>query len=65
MEAFKFNTTILENGIIQIPEIAELAHRSIEIFIVLKQPDTSTTNPPEKSQSMDHFLKKWTGIIKS
>lgn len=62
MEAFKFDTTVLENGIIKIPEIAQFAHRSVEIFIVVKQPDSIST--PDKSQSIEQFLEKWTGFIK-
>lgn len=62
MEAFKFNTTVLENGIIQIPEIAQFAHRPVEIFIVVQQPDSIAS--PNTSQSIEQFLEKWTGFIK-
>ena len=36
MEAYKFETTIQENGVIQIPEIARFAHRQVEVFIVVR-----------------------------
>ncbi len=62
MEAYKFETTVLENGIIQIPEISKLAHHPIEIFIVIKQLDSMAST--ETSQSIDQFLNKWTGFIK-
>jgi len=62
MKALKFNTTVLENGIIQIPEIAQLVDRSVEIFIVVKPPDTAAE--PETCQSIEQFLEKWTGFLK-
>jgi hypothetical protein len=42
MEAYKFETTVLKNGIIQISEMPQFASRLVEIFIVVKQPDNST-----------------------
>lgn len=61
MEAYKFETTVLDNGIIQIPEISKFAHRSIEVFVVLKQPESWNAN---KRQTITHFLDKWTGFLK-
>ena len=62
MEAFKYNTKILKNGIIEIPEISKYAHRPVEIFIVLKEPENPTVS--KRSQSIDQFLEKWTGFMK-
>ncbi len=62
MEAFKFETTVLENGVIKIPEISQLAHRPVEIFIVPKQPDAQKDS--ESQQTIDQFLEKWTGFLK-
>jgi hypothetical protein len=61
MEAYKFETTIRENGLVQIPEMAGLAHQRVEIFIVVPQPDTQETKP---SQSIEAFLDKWRGFLK-
>ena len=62
METYKFETTVSENGIIQIPEISQLANRPIEIFIVVKQPDSIARS--NTSQSIDQFLNKWTGFMR-
>ncbi len=35
MEAYKFETTIQENGVIQIPEMARLTHQRVEVFVVV------------------------------
>ncbi len=61
MEVYKFETTVLENGVIQLPEIAEFAHRPVEIFVVLKQ--TNISKKDKKQQSVTHFLEKWTGFL--
>ncbi len=63
VEAYKFETVVLEDGVIQIPEISQFAHRPIEVFIVLKQPDTRWVDA-EKEQTMAQFLAKWTGFLK-
>ena len=63
MEAYKFETTVLDNGVIQIPEISQLAHHSVEVFIVVKQPAVQSDN--KTSQSIEMFLEKWTGFMKS
>ncbi len=61
METFKYNTRILKNGIIEIPEISKYAHRPVEVFIVLKEPDKLPVS--KSSQSIDHFFEKWTGFM--
>jgi len=62
MEAYKFETIVLENGIIQIPEISKFANRPIELFIIVK-----TSEKPERvrqPQTIEKFLEKWTGFLK-
>ncbi|MCA9937889.1 MAG: hypothetical protein KC418_04565 [Anaerolineales bacterium] len=63
MEAYKFQTTIQEDGIIQIPRIAKWVNQQVEVFIVL-----GPENPPEPSPtpvpSIITFLKKWHGFLK-
>lgn len=61
MEAYKFETIVQENGVIQIPEIAKFAHQQIEVFIVVKLDSLSET---KKQQPIDHFLDKWKGVLK-
>ncbi|MBI9037394.1 MAG: hypothetical protein JEY97_04605 [Bacteroidales bacterium] len=58
MEALKFNTKILENGMIKLPEITDLANREIEIIIVLKGEKMNN-----KQISASEFLKKWSGFL--
>ncbi len=48
MEAYKFETIVLENGIIQIPEIARFAHHRVEIFIVVRPTVKQETREPSK-----------------
>ena len=59
MQAYKFVTKVLENGIIKIPEIVNYVNQEIEIFIVLK----SKFHKREKKISADEFLNKWTGFL--
>jgi len=62
MEAYKFETTVSENGIIQLPEISKLANRQIEIFIVVKQADKQADTADK--QTPEQFIDKWTGFLK-
>ncbi|KPA14123.1 hypothetical protein MHK_005668 [Candidatus Magnetomorum sp. HK-1] len=62
MHAYKFETTILDNGIIQLPEISKYANQQIEIFIVIKQIDQQVHT--KAKQPVDQFLNKWTGFLK-
>ncbi len=61
MEAYKFETTVLENGTIQIPEIASFVHQQVEIFIVVKP---TVKKESRKQRTIENFLAKWTGFIK-
>ncbi len=62
MEAYKFETTVSENGIIQLPEISKLANRQIEIFIVVKQADKQADTTDK--QTPEQFIDKWAGFLK-
>lgn len=60
MEAYKFETVIQENGVIQIPEISKFADHQAEIFIVVKpkpKPKAAT------QQTVNDFLDKWRGLL--
>ena len=59
MEAYKFATTVLEHGIIKIPELESYADKKVDVFIVLKTERKAVT----KSKSMDDFLSKWSGFF--
>ena len=59
MEAFKFATTVLENGIIKIPELKDYADQKVEVFVVLKP---KKPNKPG-NKKMDDFFMKWGGIF--
>ncbi len=56
--AYKFETTVLENGIIQIPDFKHFVDQEIEIFIVIK-------SPPKKQKKLtaDDFINKWSGFL--
>lgn len=61
MEAYKYDVTVQENGIIQIPELSRFANRTVEVLIMVKPQGPSETAP---LQTFDAFLKKWSGVIK-
>ncbi len=61
MEAYKFETTILENGIIKIPDFQEFESKEVEVFIVFK-PQKKIKE--DKKQTIEEFIKEWTGFAK-
>ena len=61
MEAYKFETTVLQGGTFRIPECARFANRPVEVFVVVKTPEGSQHEQP--SQSIEEFLTKWTGFL--
>ncbi len=61
MDAYKFEATVQENGILQIPEIAKFAHQQVEIFIVVTP---KTKLEAEKQEPVETFLNKWKGSLK-
>jgi hypothetical protein len=59
MEAYKFETTILENGMIQIPNFQKLKSRKVEVLILYK-----IENEPEpKVKEAEEFINKWFGYF--
>lgn len=60
MNAYKFETTVQNDGVIQIPELKKLANHKIEIFIV----DKSNEEKSSGYKSFKDFSKKWAGFIK-
>ncbi|XOF35076.1 MAG: hypothetical protein ACL93V_07260 [Candidatus Electrothrix sp. YB6] len=59
MEAYKFKTTVLRNGVIKLPEISQYAERQVEVFVVIKQAENTS-----QERSMEQFLEKWTGFLR-
>jgi len=59
MEAYKFATTVLENGIIKIPELKDYADQKVEVFVVLKP----KKNIEPSNKTMDDFFIKWAGAF--
>jgi hypothetical protein len=60
MKAYKFATTVLENGIIKIPELRGYADQKVEVFVVLKP----KRNIKPGNKKIDDFFMKWAGIFK-
>jgi len=59
MEAYKFETTILENGMIQIPNFQKLKSKKVEVLILYqleKEPET-------KVKEAEEFINKWFGYF--
>ena len=59
MEAYKFATTVLENGIIKIPELKGYADQKVEVFVVLKH----KKNIKASKKTMANFIAKWAGAF--
>ena len=59
MEAFKFETTVLEDGTIKIPQLKDFVNKKIELFYIIK------SNEEEKNEktSIEEFLDEWTGFF--
>ena len=59
MEAYKFATTVLENGIIKIPELKDYIDQKVEVFVVIKP----KKNIKLSNKTMDDFFIKWAGAF--
>lgn len=63
MEAYKFETTVLENGVIKIPEISNLKNQKIEVFVVVKSNEKLTfeewNNQFTDNKDLDEFLPEY------
>ena len=62
MEAYKFEATVSENGIIQLPEISKFANCKVEVSIVIKRQDKEVNT--KSKQSPEQFADKWRGFLK-
>ncbi len=61
MEAYRFETTVQENGVIHIPALVSLARQRIEVFVVTRPAARLET---ESATSIATFLDKWRGSLK-
>jgi hypothetical protein len=59
MEAYKFATTVLENGIIKIPELKAYTDQNVEVFVVVK----TKKNIKANKKTMQDFFAKWAGAF--
>jgi len=59
MEAYRFVTTVLGNGIIKIPELENYTNQSIEVIVVLKSNNKQKNN----INLMNEFLSNWAGFF--
>jgi len=62
IQAYKFETAVLENGVIKIPEFKNHVNEEIEVFIVIKGIQNKN-KPTEKKITADEFLYKWAGAF--
>jgi len=60
LQAYKFETTVLENGIIQIPDFKDFVNQEIEILVFMKPHPVK-----RKKLTVDEFINKWAGFITS
>lgn len=58
LQAVKY-TTVIENGIIRIPQFEKYQKQEVEIFIVLKPQNIEKP----KKKSITDFLDKWSGVF--
>ena len=59
MEALKFETTVLENGIIKISELEGYTDQKVEVFIILKPQKKGRG----KEEEIDTFISQWSGFF--
>ena len=62
MEAYKFVTTVLENGLIKIPQIYELKNKQVEVLVLVKYEPVEVLNT---DMTAELFFKKWAGVLKT
>lgn len=59
MEAHKFATTVLENGILKIPELKVYTDQKVEVFVVIKPKKNNNLS----KKTMDDFFAEWAGVF--
>ena len=59
MQNHIYETKVLENGILKIPEIKNIVNHKVKIILI-----DENENSKEETMAFKNFLKKWMGIIK-
>ncbi len=59
MEAYKFETMVLENGMIQVPDFLKYKAHRVEVILVLKPQKKQIEN----KKTIEDFLDKWFGYF--
>lgn len=62
MNAFKFETTIQDDGMIKIPELKKFANQVVEVLIVEKAKRFRKTQ--QTNITFGEFCKKWRGFLR-
>lgn len=61
VKTYKFEATVQEKGVIEIPEMAQWAHQQVEIVVIVHPASQQDT---DASQAVTNFLDKWRGFLK-
>jgi len=59
MEAVRFETTILDNGMIQIPNFQKMKSKKVEVVILYKPENEQDI----KEKEAEEFINKWFGYF--
>ena len=62
METYKFETTVLPNGLIKIPTDYQLANTQVRVVLYLEY---KTTDKTQVKMTAEKFFSKWAGIIEN
>jgi hypothetical protein len=59
MEAYRFEATIFENGMIQVPNFKKIKSRNVEVLLLFKTEIEQET----KEKEVREFINKWFGYF--
>ncbi len=62
MNAYQFETTVLEDGILKIPEIKKLTNQVVQVFIIEK--NYRQKKLKQRPLTYEDFSKRWRGFLK-
>ncbi len=64
LHAYKFETVVPENGMIEIPYFKSHVNEEIEVFIVIKKPPKNKQTKQAKPRlTAEEFIEKWAGAF--
>lgn len=61
MNSYKFQVTIPQNGVLQIPKAFRFPNQEVEIVIKPKQ---KISTRQEKAAAIKSFVSEWSGVLK-